>query len=256
MDPSCISKTAGYTFNGGHVGGQAIYESVHSPLTGGGRRRRRTVRKAKRSAKRKARRSAKRTARRSAKRTARRSAKRTARRSAKRTARRSAKRTARRSAKRTARRKNRKRIQGRRAVYRGGAGDGKSNARALLKAKFSSRNPARGVSKNQQGNQGKVHFLKKRAGELGQKLSHKTDRVNQRVEEAKEKFKGKKPGRWTRKRASEAKNAMSSAVSSVLPSSDGLAARGAVTTAKGIAGLARVAGEAVTAAASMAPSPL
>ena len=37
MDPSCISKTAGYTFNGGHVGGQAIYESVHSPLTGGGR---------------------------------------------------------------------------------------------------------------------------------------------------------------------------------------------------------------------------
>ena len=107
-----------------------------------------------------------------------------------------------------------------------------SNARALLKAKFSSRNPARGVSKNQKGNQGKVHWAKKRAGELGQKLSHKTDRVNQRVGEAKEKFKGKKPGRWTRKRASEAKKAMSSAVSSVLPSSDGLAARGAATTAK------------------------
>ena len=103
MEPS---KTAGYTFNGGHVGGQAIYESVNPSLSGGGRRKRRTVRKAKRSAKR----------------TARRSAKRTARRSAKRTARRSAKRTVRRSAKRTTRRKNRKRIQGRRAVYRGGAG--------------------------------------------------------------------------------------------------------------------------------------
>ena len=116
MDPS---KTAGFTFNGGHVGGQAIYESVNPSLSGGGRRKRRTVRKATRSAKRTARRSAKRTARRSAKRTARRSVKRTARRSVKRTARRSAKRTARRSEKRTTRRKNRKRIQGRRAVYRG-----------------------------------------------------------------------------------------------------------------------------------------
>ena len=123
-----------------------------------------------------------------------------------------------------------------------------SNARALLKAKFSSRDPARGVSKNQKGNQGKVHWAKKRAGELGQKLSHKTDRVNQRVEEAKEKFKGKKPGRWTKKRALEAKKA----VGSVLPSSDGLAARGALSTAKGFGTLARGFGEVVTAAASMA----
>ena len=46
MDSACLPNTASYTFNGGHVGGQAIFESVHPPLTqGGGGRRRRVARK-------------------------------------------------------------------------------------------------------------------------------------------------------------------------------------------------------------------
>ena len=101
MDSACLPNTAGYTFNGGHVGGQAIFESVHPPLTqGGGGRRRRAARKSTRR-------------RRSARKTARRSARKVARRSARKTARRSARKTARRSARRSARR-----VQGRRAVYR------------------------------------------------------------------------------------------------------------------------------------------
>ena len=89
MDSACLPNTAGYTFNGGHVGGQAIFESVHPPLTqGGGGRRRRAARKSTRR---------------------RRSARKTARRSARKVARRSARKTARRSA---------RRVQGRRAVYR------------------------------------------------------------------------------------------------------------------------------------------
>ena len=77
MDPACLPNTAGYSFNGGHVGGQASFDSFHPPLTGGGRRRR----SAKRSSRRKSvKRSARRTSRRSARRTARRSAKRTVRR--------------------------------------------------------------------------------------------------------------------------------------------------------------------------------
>ena len=68
MDSACLPNTAGYTFNGGHVGGQAIFESVHPPLTqGGGGRRRRAARKSTRR-----RRSARKTARRSARRSARR----------------------------------------------------------------------------------------------------------------------------------------------------------------------------------------
>ena len=109
MDSACLPNTAGYTFNGGHVGGQAIFESVHPPLTqGGGGRRRRAARKSTRR-----RRSARKTARRSARKTARRSARKTARRSARKTARRTARRSARKTARRTARR-----VQGRRAVYR------------------------------------------------------------------------------------------------------------------------------------------
>ena len=85
MDSACLPNTAGYTFNGGHVGGQAIFESVHPPLTqGGGGRRRRAARKSTRR-----------------------------RRSARKVARRSARKTARRSARKVARR-----VQGRRAVYR------------------------------------------------------------------------------------------------------------------------------------------
>ena len=79
MVSACLSNTAGYTFNGNHVGGQAIFESVHSPLTGGGRRRRAPKKSTKR------------------------------RRSARKTARRSARKNTRRSA---------RRVQGRRAVYR------------------------------------------------------------------------------------------------------------------------------------------
>ena len=62
MDSACLPNTAGYTFNGGHVGGQAIFESVHPPLSqGGGGRRRRAARKtARRSARKVARRSARR----------------------------------------------------------------------------------------------------------------------------------------------------------------------------------------------------
>ena len=84
MDSACLPNTAGYTFNGGHVGGQAIFESVHAPLTGGGRRRGTT----KRSVRSKS-------------------------------TRRSTRKSTRRSTKRTTRRNNRKRIQGRRAIYRG-----------------------------------------------------------------------------------------------------------------------------------------
>ena len=84
MDSACLPNTAGYTFNGGHVGGQAIFESVHAPLTGGGRRRVTT----KRSVRSKS-------------------------------TRRSTRKSTRRSTKRTTRRNNRKRIQGRRAIYRG-----------------------------------------------------------------------------------------------------------------------------------------
>mgnify|MGYP001463447240 CR=1 FL=1 len=105
MDSACLPNTAGYTFNGGHVGGQAIFESVHPPLSqGGGGRRRRAARKSTRR-----RRSARKVARRSARKTARRSARKTTRRSARKTARRSARKNARRSA---------RRVQGRRAVYR------------------------------------------------------------------------------------------------------------------------------------------
>ena len=95
MDSACLPNTAGYTFNGGHVGGQAIFESVHPPLSqGGGGRRRRAARKS---------------TRRSARKSTRRSARKTARRSARKTARRSARKTTRRTA---------RRVQGRRAVYR------------------------------------------------------------------------------------------------------------------------------------------
>ena len=92
MDSACLPNTAGYTFNGGHVGGQAIFESVHAPLTGGGRRRGTT----KRSVRSKS-----------------------PRRSTRKSPRRSTRKSTRRSTKRTTRRNNRKRIQGRRAIYRG-----------------------------------------------------------------------------------------------------------------------------------------
>ena len=92
MDSACLPNTAGYTFNGGHVGGQAIFESVHAPLTGGGRRRGTT----KRSVRSKS-----------------------TRRSTRKSPRRSTRKSTRRSTKRTTRRNNRKRIQGRRAIYRG-----------------------------------------------------------------------------------------------------------------------------------------
>ena len=95
MDTSCLPNTASYTFNGDHIGGQAVFESVHPPLSGGGRRR------------------ARKTARKSTRRSARRNTRRSARRDARRNARRSARRTTRRSARRSARG-----AQGRRAVYR------------------------------------------------------------------------------------------------------------------------------------------
>ena len=100
MDSACLPNTAGYTFNGGHVGGQAIFESVHAPLTGGGRRRGTT----KRSVRSKS---------------TRRSTRKSTRRSTRKSARRSTRKSTRRSTKRTTRRNNRKRIQGRRAIYRG-----------------------------------------------------------------------------------------------------------------------------------------
>ena len=113
MNSACLPNTAAYTFNGGHVGGQAIFESVHPPLAqGGGGRRRRAARKSTRR-----RRSARKTARRSARKTARRSARKTARRSARKTARRSAGKVTRKTSRRTTRRSARK-VQGRRAVYR------------------------------------------------------------------------------------------------------------------------------------------
>ena len=121
MDSACLPNTAAYTFNGGHVGGQAIFESVHPPLTqGGGGRRRRAARKStrrRRSARKVARKTARRSARKAARKTARRSARKVARKNTRRTARRTAKRTALRTAKRTTRRSAR-RVQGRRAVYR------------------------------------------------------------------------------------------------------------------------------------------
>ena len=105
MNSACLPNTAAYTFNGGHVGGQAIFESVHPPLAqGGGGRRRRAARKSTRR-------------RRSARKTARRSARKTARRSARKTARRSAGKVTRKTSRRTTRRSARK-VQGRRAVYR------------------------------------------------------------------------------------------------------------------------------------------
>ena len=88
MDTSCLPNTASYTFNGDHIGGQAVFESVHPPLSGGGRRR--------------------------ARKTARKSTRRSARRSARRSTRRVERRTPRRSARRSVRG-----VQGRRAVYRG-----------------------------------------------------------------------------------------------------------------------------------------
>ena len=108
MDSACLPNTAGYTFNGGHVGGQAIFESVHAPLTGGGRRRGTT----KRSVRSKS-------TRRSTRKSTRRSTRKSTRRSTRKSARRSTRKSTRRSTKRTTRRNNRKRIQGRRAIYRG-----------------------------------------------------------------------------------------------------------------------------------------
>lgn len=104
-DSNCLPTTAAYTFNGNQIAGQAIYESVHPPLSqlsGGGRKKRRVSRTKRKSSKR------------SAKRTARRSARRTARRSARRTARRAA----RRAGSRTRRSKKSNELVGRRAVYR------------------------------------------------------------------------------------------------------------------------------------------
>ena len=77
MVDSCLPNTAAYTFTGGEVGGQAIFESVHNQ--GGGTRKKRSSRRsARRSPRKSARRSARRTARKSARRTSRKSARRTA----------------------------------------------------------------------------------------------------------------------------------------------------------------------------------
>ena len=57
INSACLPNTASYTFNGDHVGGQAIFESVHQPLSGGGRARRSVAKRSGRAQRRVARRS-------------------------------------------------------------------------------------------------------------------------------------------------------------------------------------------------------